>query len=803
MNVKVFSHYTILRRIGGGGMGDVYKAEDTLLQRTVALKLLPAELTADPEAKDRLLREARAASSFQHQNICTIHEVGETSDGQVFICMDYYEGETLKTRLSDRRSAGSPPMPLSEILDIVIQIAQGLAKAHDKGTIHRDVKPANIIITTDGVVKLLDFGIAVHAGKSQLTRPGRTAGTISYLSPEQASGGEIDCRTDIWSLGVVLYEMCTGKLPFEHDVDAAVIYAILDKNPVAPSQTGADLPEELEKVILKCLQKEPDDRYQSVAELLDELHDIWKRSVPDDQRNALHRKGELFERVPGRLQRRLRSRVVLLGGLTTLVLLAFLMFFLPRLRQSHTLIQSLAVLPLHNLTNQKEQEYFVSGIQEELLTDLAKIKSLKVISRTSMVRYENTTKTAPEIAQELHVDALLEGSVLRVNDRVRVNVQLIDGSTDRHLWAESYDRDVGDVLAMLSEVAQAITQEIKVKTSPDEMHLLASPHPVNAAAHDEYFQGLYLLYHFTFSRYVEALEHFQRATEIDPSFGPGYVGQSYIYFIMGLFRIKPYTEVMPKSRSMALKALDLDEASSDAHAVLSWIKLSCDWDWPGADRELQRALELNPGNVIARHVYADYLTIMGHAEEGVHQVDLAREYDPFSPMGIMPAIYHHLLVRRYESVIDECRKLLATDPEYPIARTTLRDALWLDGRYEESIDEYRKTWGRNEALKEAINRGHTAAGPRGAVRELAETFAKRARPCTGEFLQVADLYSFAGDQDSAFAWLQRSCDEHSPFLMHLQISPIYDPLRADPRFHALLLRIGFPERGQGNTNEQR
>jgi eukaryotic-like serine/threonine-protein kinase len=782
-------------------MGVVYKAEDPLLRRTVALKLLSPKLTGDTDARERLIREAQAASAFQHQNICTIHEIGETDDGGIYICMDYYEGETLNDRLARLRSTRSLPLSLSDVLDIGIQIALGLAKAHAKGIVHRDIKPANVVITADGVVKILDFGLAMLAGREQLTRPGKTFGTISYLSPEQACGATVDHRTDIWSLGVVLYEMCTGKLPFEHSIDAAVIYAILDRNPVAPSQTATDIPQDLERAILKCLQKDPDNRYQSVTELLGELQEIWKAIAPDDQRIALRNTKRTDERLPAKWRERVHVRWPFLVG-TAVLAIVLILFVLPRFAPQHNVIRSIAVLPLHNLTNDNAQDYFVSGIHEELLTDLAKIKALKVISRTSILGYANTTRPSVEIARELGVDALVEGSVLKVKDHVRINIQLIDGTTDKHIWAQSYDRDLVDVLSMLSEVAQAITREIAVNISSKELRLFTSPHPVNAAAHDEYFMGLHLLYHFTLTGRGEALEHFQRATQIDPSFAPAYVGQAYVYFLMGLFRVEPYTEVIPKSRMMAMKALELDEGIADAHAVLSWIKLSCDWDWPGANRELQRALDLNPGNVIALHVYADYLTIMGHPEEGLHQVDLAREYDPFSPMAVMPSIYHHLFNREYERVIDECTKRLAQDPNYPIARTTLRDALWLSGRYREALEEYRRTWGSNDTLNDGLDRGFQTAGPRGAVKELARSFARRARPFTGEYLEVADLYAHCGEKDSAFVWLERSCDERSPFLMHLEISPFYDSLRTDPRFLTLMKRIGFPDTDQGNVHEQ-
>jgi eukaryotic-like serine/threonine-protein kinase len=801
---KEISHYVILQLVGSGGMGVVYKAEDTLLHRTVALKLLPPELTHLPNAKELLFREAQAASHFQHQNICTIHEIGETDDGQVFICMDYYEGETLKDRISRLRSSRTVHMELPEVLEIAIQIALGLTKAHDEGIIHRDVKPANVIITTDGIVKLLDFGIAALAGQRSITHGGIAMGTVSYLSPEQASGGEVDHRTDIWSLGVVLYEMCTNRLPFDHPIDAAVIYAILDKNPVSPSQTGADIPQKLEDAILKCLQKDPVDRYQSVEELLADLRAIRAELSSDDGGSSSRTHAVDYSMTAGVFRRGyVNRRRIAIAGIVLVLVAASLAFFWPRIGHNRPSIHSLAVLPLQNLTNDNTQDFFVSGIHEELLTNLAKIRALKVIAKTSMMRYANTTEPASQIARELNVDALVEGSVLRVKDHVRINVQLIDAATDRHLWAQSYDRDVGDVLTMLSEVARAITREIAINISSEEIRHFTSPHPVNAAAHDEYLRGQYLLFGGKFSKLGEALEHFQKATELDPSFGLGYVGQASAYFLIGLFRMKPYTEVIPKARLMAMKSLELDEATSEAHAIMSWIKLSFDWDWPGAAQEFRRSLQLNPGNVIALHANADYVAIMGDPDVGLHQVDLAREYDPFSPMAVMPAVYHRLFAGRNDEVIDECRTLLATDPEYPRARPTLRDALWMKGRYEESIEEYRKTWGKRDTLLDAINRGYGMGGPKGAVRELARTFTRRARPYTGDYLEVADLYCHIGEKDSALAWLERSCDERDPFLINLNFDPFYDSLRTDPRFHALQRRIGFPDTDQENVNEQR
>jgi serine/threonine protein kinase len=797
---QTISHYKIIQKLDGGGMGVIYKAEDTKLKRTVALKLLPPELTRDREAKERLIREAQAASALQHHNICTIHEIGETNDDQMFICMDYYKGETLKNKLHNAQ-ARAIHIPISEALDISIQIAQGLVKAHEKEIIHRDIKPANIMITNEGVVKILDFGLAKLFGKSELTQTGRAIGTITYLSPEQAEGKKVDFRTDIWSLGVVLYEMCTSKLPFEHDYDAAVIYAILDKTPIAPSKIGMNIPEDLDQVILKCLMKNPDHRYQSANDLLSDLNEVRKTFVDDDSKTAAQKRKYSWNRKWTLWKRGLRNKRNILTGTAIIVLALFFVFILPQFNHKIKAIQSIAVLPLENLSNDKDQEYFVSGIHDELLTDLSKIKALRVISKTSVMRYENTKKSASEIAKELNVDALVEGTIIRVGGQVRINVQLIEGSTDNHLWAKSYDRDVQNILMMLSEVAQAIAGEIKIVVTNQEKDRIADVHLVKPEAHEEYLKGRYLSFRYNPAGFPDALKHFQKSTEMDPNFAPGYAGQATVYFLMGYFGIIPDPEVIPKARMMAMKALEIDEALGEAHMILSWIKLCYDWDWQGAAKEAQRALDLNPNDAQARHAYGDYLMFaMRNVDEGLHQVVLAREVDPFFPISVLPAIYHLQLIYKYDEIIEECRKLLATDSNYPEARSNLRDALWLKGNYEEAFVEFQKTWNWNEELKEAMRRGYRISGPKGGVRELAITFAKQSIPYTGCALGVATLYAFIKEKDSTIVWLEKAYQEHSPGLIYINGNPTYDFLLSDPRYHSLLQRIGFPETKKEKPN---
>lgn len=753
---QTISHYKILDKLGEGGMGIIYKAKDLKLKRTVALKVLPESFTKDEESKRRFINEAQAASSLQHNNICTIHEFDETGDGEFFIVMDYYEGKNLKERLADLPLKNSLPMPISEALGVSIQIAQGLVQAHKKGVTHRDIKPANIIITSNGVVKILDFGLARLSGKNGITKAGKTMGTIAYLSPEQAEGKNVDYRTDVWSLGVVLYEMCTGKLPFESEYDAALIYAILDKTPILPSQLCSGITKYLEQIILKCLEKNPNDRYQSMEELLFDLNRI-KKGLSEEDETLLVKKEKT---TPKTIIRK---------------------------------IESIAVLPLENLSNDKEQEYFVSGMHEELLTDLTKIKALRVISRTSVMQYRNTKKLASEIAKELKVDALIEGSVLKAGDNIRISVQLVDGRTDKHIWAESYDRDLKNILTMLSEVAKAIAEEIAINITQKEKNKFSVPRPVNPEVQLECFKGRYSYYQFTYQGFQDALIHFKRCTEIDSNFAPGYVGQAAIYFLQGFLGFKPYPEVFPISRSLAMKAININDELAEAHTVMGCIKLFYDWEWNDARKELEKALDLDPNDVIARHGYGDYLTIMGYPEEGLKQINLGKNYDPFSPIALIPTIYHLIFLHRYDEIINKCKKLFTKFPNMAGLRNALQDALWLKGNYEESYKEFLKTYSGDIELKDALERGHKLSGPGGAVTELAKTLIKTFIPYTGASLTIASLYALVNEKELTLEWLEKACQEHAPFLVHLKAHPVFDFICSDPRYHLILQKIGFPE----------
>ncbi|MHC4150206.1 MAG: protein kinase domain-containing protein, partial [Planctomycetota bacterium] len=521
---KTISHYKILEVLGRGGMGVVYKAQDTKLDRFVALKFLPPHLGQSEEEKKRFIQEAKAASALDHPNICTIYEIDETKDGQMFIAMACYEGESLKERIE------RGPMALDEALDIAVQVAQGISRAHEENIVHRDIKPANIIITNRGEVKIVDFGLAKLAGRTMLTKEGTTMGTVAYMSPEQSQGAEVNHRSDIWALGAVLYEMVTGQRPFAGDYEQAVVYSILNQEPEPVTGLRTGVPMALERIINKAMQKTPEERYQHTNDMLVDLRAVGKSFGGRGAANAPSNK------------KRLRFRI---GTAALVALVIFAGFFVwqyakkpakrnePMSTPGRKVYQgSIAVLPLENLSDNPEQEYFADGMTEALITQLAQIRALKVISRTTVIRYKATDEPLVDIARKLNVGTILEGSVLLVGDQVRINAQLIDGSTDSHIWAKSYEGELSDVIGLQSEVARSVADEIKVQLTSEEQSRLARQRPVDAEVYRIYLKGRYHLNKFTPPGVRQGMAYFQQVVEKDPNYALAYAGLADSYLVL-------------------------------------------------------------------------------------------------------------------------------------------------------------------------------------------------------------------------------------------------------------------------------
>jgi len=766
--------FRIIDEIGRGGMGIVYKAEDLKLKRAVALKFLPPHLMGSPELKERFLVEAQAAAALDHPNICTIYEFDQ-SDDRAFISMAFIEGRSL------RKMIDSGPLELEEALKIAAQVAEGLQEAHGKGIVHRDIKSANIMVTPRGQAKVMDFGLARVAGATRVTREGTTMGTVSYMSPEQARGEIVDHRTDIWSFGVVLYEMLGGGLPFEGDQAQAIIYAILKEKPRPLTGLRPGLPPAIEQVVFKALEKDPDKRYQRFEDLLDDLRAVAAGIVPDAIRARL-----------GREKIRRRRKAILYAGAAGLVILAVVLMltFFPGRAEA---IDSIAVLPFENLTGDAEKEYLVEGVTDELIGQLAQISGLRrVISRTSVIRYKNTDKSLPDIARELNVDAVVEGTVYQFGENVRIRVQVIDAlREERNLWAKTYERPGNDVLVLYGEMARAIAETTKISLTVEETTRLAAARQVNPEAHEAYLKGQFHWHKFTNKDLETALRYFELALEKDAGYAPAYTGIASVWGARTYFGVLP-REAWSHSLTAIEKSLELDRMSPEAHFWLAGIATWFDFDWETAEREFLLTLKLNPHYAQARVFYGLFLTGMGRFEEAKAQMRIGIELDPLNAMYQSYLGLAFLRGRRFDEAIAQFQRGLALQPDFADALGGLRGCYHQIRMYQEALDVSRRLYAAtgDQDLLEALNRGQEAGGYKEAMRQAAEALAARANRAYA--LDIATLFTSAGEKGKALDWLEIAHQEKIQNLVYLNVYPHWDPLRDDPRFQELIRRMNFP-----------
>lgn len=756
-------------------MGVVYKAEDTKLKRIVALKFLPPAFSFDKEAKQRFINEAQSASSLDHNNICTIHEIGETEDGQLFICMNYYDGETLKNKIE------RGPIKLDEAVDIITQTANGLEKAHEKGIIHRDIKPANILITNDGVVKILDFGLAKLSGQSIMTKIGTTVGTTAYMSPEQTKGEEVDQRADIWSLGVVFYEMLTGELPFKGDYDQAIIYSIINDEPELINKKRKDIPLKIENVCIKALNKIPQKRYNNISELIEELKNT-------SEARTISRSNFLPYR---RFSYRKRPFIYSLS-IIFIVLIGLTLYLLFRNNAAIKQV-SVALLPLKNISSESNQDWFTDGMTEALITDLAKISSLRVISRSSVMKFKSTDQTSSQIAQALNVSYLIEGSVLRIFNKIKITIRLIDAEKNDYLWAQDYNRNFNDVISLQSEVAKSIAEQIKVKITPYEQNLLTVQHKVNPEAYEAYLKGNFYWYKFDRQSLETALKYYNLSARIDTQYALAYAGIAQVWIARAQNGYESFQTAYGKGKITALKALQLDSTIAGVHYMLGNIKAWGDWNWVDAEREYKKSIQFNPNLAEARAFYSHLLYVTKHWEEGTKQINLAMELDPFNnfykgfyAMGLMYAY-------RYDDVLNMLEKLRKTEPGGPLTLSTLKSAYHQKGMYKKAIEIWQAAYeinNDNEAIK-TLKNGYAKGGYSFALKSLAELMIKRSKTKYITPWQIATLFTRAGMKNEAIDWLEKALEAHDPNMPYINVDPIFDYFRNEPRFKAMIKKIGL------------
>jgi TolB-like protein/Flp pilus assembly protein TadD len=789
--------YEIVAPLGAGGMGEVYRARDTRLDRDVAVKVLPEQLAGDPLALARFEREAKAVAALSHPNILAIYDVGSHNE-TAYVVTELLEGETLRQRL------GRAAISWRQAVEITVSVADGLSAAHAKGVIHRDLKPENIFITTAGHVKILDFGLArmepvgqvrataleqCHKAESTptmtlATRPGMILGTLNYMSPEQVRGLRTDGRSDIFSLGCVVYEMVAGRRAFTGDTAADTMTAILKEEPAGITDTRTGIRPELERVIARCLEKKPEQRFQSAPDLAFTLRSILADSGATP---ALKR-----PRIPWLAKAAIVALV--LGGL---VVGAFMVRRELRLvrREARETINSLAVLPLENVSRDPEQEYFVDGMTEALISDLAKIGGLKVISRTSVMRYKATTKSLPEIAKELNVDAVVEGSVLRVGDRVRISAQLIHAATEKNLWAESYDRDLRDVLRLQSEVARTIAQEIKVTLTPQEQARMVETRPINPEAYQAYLKGRFYWNKRTSDGLKKAVDYFQQTIALAADWPLGYAGLADAYLLMPEYSSMRTSEAIPKARAAAVKALEMDESLAEAHATMGQIATHYDWNWAIAAREFERLLALTPNYATAHHWYAEHLMITGRHDAAIREITKAQELDPLSLIIGVNVGWVYYVTGDFEAAETRLRRTLELGPDFALAHSYLARTLFLQGRLAEAVTEAREAvrLSNNEPLY-ADTLGYVCAKagqPEEAWRILDELVAQSKEAYVAP-THVALVYAGLDERDRMFDWLERAYQERDVFLVYTLPDPLLAPMRREPRFADLVRRVGLP-----------
>ena len=732
---STLSHYRIISKIGAGGMGEVYLAQDTKLDRKVALKILPPDVAADRSRMNRFVQEAKSASALNHPNIITIYAIDETDLGH-FIATEFIDGETVRECLL------KAPLTLSQALDVARQVASALSTAHKAGIIHRDVKPENVMVRADGLVKVLDFGLAklTATGASDPdavtrisdTQPGMIMGTVAYMSPEQARGKVLDARTDVWSLGVLLYEMLSGRTPFRGETTSDTLANILHREPES-LKVGA-LPGDLATILYRMLAKKLEARYQTIADVVSELKSLQRRIEFDSElQQTIFRSAEAHTEV---------------------------------VKSS----PSIAVLPFLNLSPDPDNDYFCEGIAEELLNALARIDDLKVAARTSAFLFKGKTANVSEIGERLGVNTVLEGSVRKAGNRLRITVQLVNTADGFHLWSERYDREMQDIFELQDEITLSVIDSLKVQLLGNERDAILKRYTDNTKAYELFLKGRYHYFKYTADGWKRAIEFFEKATEIDPSYAPAYAAMASSWGSLLFFGLVPSEAAIPPMRKTMAEALSFDEGLAEVHVSLAIVTLFYDWEWRKAEEEFRRALELNGSNAEALSFYSMFLALEGRIDEAIIQSKLSLAIDPLSPFINMNAGWTYFTAGLLDEALDQVSKMIEIESDF-YGAYWLRGAIYLAaGSYEQAVDELKRavSFGGHQVVVADLGSAYALAGRREEAESvLNQLLEKRQREYVSAIC-IARVYCRLGETEKAIEWLEKAFDERNGEMLFLK-----------------------------------
>ena len=767
--------YEILAQIGAGGMGEVYRARDTRLQRTVAIKVLPPEVFADAERQRRFLQEARAASALNHPNIVTLHDIA-SQDGVQYLVLEYVAGQTLKQ--------STPPggLPAGDLLDYGLQIAAALGAAHAAGIVHRDIKPSNLMVTPEKRIKVLDFGLA-KAGdavgsefEETRTRPGCTApgvvlGTAAYMSPEQTRGEPLDGRSDIFSLGSVLYEAATGRPPFAGASMLAVMHEVASVQPARLTSIRPDLPRELEGILARAMAKDRQERYATAGEMAAALMSLQAQPQP------------------ARTSRRRWGAAAGLGGVLAIAAAALAYYAWPNRER----IDSIAVLPFLNMAKDPGVDYQADGLTEEIINGLAQVPNLKVKGRVTVFRFKGRDLDPETIGKQLDVRAVLMGKVVKNGDRLSVQADLVASRDGSQLWGKQYDRTAAEMQTVPGEIVEQVMAKIRIQGSDRKRQRRRA---VNAQAYDLYLQGRHALSEMTTERVKQSMVYFQQAIVRDPNYAAAYAGLADSYSYMGVFEMAAPREAMPKAKEAALKALELDSEAGEAYTSLGIVQSLYEWDWAGSGKRFQRAVELNPGGAYDQHWYGHYFEFMGQWEQAERQMRKAVALDPLNPMPNSDLGWELIVNHHYDEAIGQLRKVVELDPADPLAHVNLALALEAKGRREESLAENDRARRSSDGLTFVAGTMagvYCRQGRREEARKILEELDRLAGQRYVAPLQRAMVHLALGEAEQCFRLLESALNERSSNLQFVGSDPVFDHVRQDPRFIRVRERLGLPE----------